>query len=99
MAIMGIPKTDWVNALSGVLTGKAMDAFSKLTLTTLADYELVKAALLDRYQIGADHFRKQFREIKRLGKESFSETGEKLRNACIKWLECRKAMEDPKLML
>lgn len=99
MTIHEVDKAKWTKALAGVLTGKALDTFSKLRVEDLAIYDNVKRALLDRYQITPEHFRKSFREIKREGKETFFELAHRLRNMCEKWLETKGALNNPKVIL
>ena len=50
----GVPsmvRDEWATALSALLTGKALDVYSRLPDDTALDYEKVKEALLIRYQI------------------------------------------------
>ena len=95
LTIHGVDKNLWVRGLSSVISGKALETFSSLSLETLKNYDSVKAALLERYQIGAEQFRKNFREIRKGEKESYSELGHKLRNLFDKWISCKQATGDP----
>ena len=58
---------DWerderATALSALLTGKALDVYSRLPDDTALDYEKVKEALLIRYQLTEEVFKKKYRE-------------------------------------
>ena len=64
-----------------------MEVFHRLSAEESKDYEKLKAALLKRYQVTADHSRKQFRQIKRLKDESYSELRNRLEKDLSKWVE------------
>ena len=53
---------EWATALSALLTGKALDVYSRLPDDTALDYEKVKEALLIRYQLTEEGFKKKYRE-------------------------------------
>jgi len=95
LKIHGIDNTLWVRGLSSVITGKALETFSSLSMETLENYEQVKAALLERYQIGAEHYRKQFRELRKSDKENYNEVGHKLQTLWAKWVASKGATGDP----
>ena len=58
----GWEKHEWATALSALLTGKALDVYSRLPDDTALDYEKVKEALLIRYQLTEEGFKKRYRE-------------------------------------
>ena len=55
-------RDEWATALSALLTGKALDVYSRLPDDTALDYEKVKEALLIRYQLTEEGFKKKYRE-------------------------------------
>ncbi len=55
------PMTDWAVRLVPLLTGKARSAYVHMDMTESLDYEKVKAAILDKYDINSESYRLQFR--------------------------------------
>ena len=58
----GWERREWATALSALLTGIALDVYSRLPDDTAFDYEKVKEALLIRYQLTKEGFKKRYRE-------------------------------------
>ena len=56
------PTTDWAVRLVALLTGKARAAYVNMDREESLDYEKVKAAILDKYNINQETYRIQFRE-------------------------------------
>ena len=52
----------WALCLSALLRGRALDVYSMMAKDDVNDYEKLKSALLKRYQLTADGFRKRFFE-------------------------------------
>ena len=55
------PRTSWAISLSALLQGKALDVYSRLPLDKAEDYDALKEALLRRFELTCDDFRKKFR--------------------------------------
>jgi len=53
----------WALCLSALLRGRALDVNSMMSKDDVNDYEKLKTALLKRYQLTADGFRKRFTRI------------------------------------
>ena len=53
-------KTTWALSLSALLRGRALDVYSMMSKDDVNDYDKLKTALLKRYQLTADGFRKRF---------------------------------------
>ena len=51
----------WASNLSALLTGKALDVYTRLSDEHAQDYEKVKEAILRRYDLTEDGFRKKYR--------------------------------------
>ena len=60
--INGWEKYEWATALSALLTGKALDVYSRMPDDTVLDYDKVKESLLIRYQLTEEGFKKRYRE-------------------------------------
>jgi len=54
----------WALCLSALPRGRALDVYSMMSKDDVNDYEKLKSALLKRYQLTADGFRKRFRTSK-----------------------------------
>ena len=54
----------WATFLCTLLTGRAMEVYSRLSDSDAADYDALKAALLDRYDLNAEGYRRRFRKGK-----------------------------------
>jgi len=52
-------KSNWALSLSARLRGRALDVYSMMSKDDVNDYDKLKAALLKRYQLTADGFRKK----------------------------------------
>ncbi|XP_043203715.1 uncharacterized protein LOC122371441 [Amphibalanus amphitrite] len=55
-------REDWAVSLSALLTGKALEVYHRLSADEADDYEILKEALLKRYGLTADGFRRRLRE-------------------------------------
>ena len=51
------PEESWALNLSALLTGRALDVYTRLSADQAKDYEQLKKALLERYQLNAEGFR------------------------------------------
>jgi len=54
-------RADWALYLSALLKGRALDVYSMLPADQANNYDQLKAALLKRYQLSADGFKRRFR--------------------------------------
>ena len=55
-------KDTWAIKLSALLTGRAMDVYTRMLDADASDYDKLKKALLTRYNYTEDGYRKRFRE-------------------------------------
>ena len=55
-------KDTWAIKLSVLLTGRAMDVYTRMSDADASDYDNLKKALLTRYNYSEDGYRKRFRE-------------------------------------
>lgn len=55
------PKTIWATQLTGVLSRKALKAFSSLPTEKSTKYDEVKHAILQRYNVNSETYRLRFR--------------------------------------
>ncbi|XP_078486364.1 LOW QUALITY PROTEIN: uncharacterized protein LOC144744881 [Ciona intestinalis] len=81
------PKTEWATSLSALLTGRALDVYSRMSDTAAVDYDLLKQALLNRYDLTEEGYRSRFRETKPEVDESSEQFIVRLTNYLHKWVE------------
>ena len=55
-------KDEWAVSLRVLLTGRALDVYSRLPAESAADYDQLKEALLKRYDLSEDGYRQKFRK-------------------------------------
>lgn len=77
----------WATRISTRLTGNAADVYNRLDEDDIQNYQILKAALLFRYQLTAETYRKRFREAKRKDNETYRQFGARLRTNLDKWQE------------
>ena len=53
----GWDEREWTNALSALLTGKALDVYSKLFESATVNYDQLKEALLRRYNMTGEGYK------------------------------------------
>ena len=87
-------KDTWAIKLSALLTGRAMDVYTRMSDTDANDYDKLKKALLTRYNNTEDGSRKRLREIKPETEETPNQFVIHLKNYLAKWLELSGSFGD-----
>jgi len=77
--------------LSALLRGRALDVYSMMPTEYANDYDQLKDALLKRYQLSADGFKKRFRSAKPESGETPIQFLTRLDNYLLRWIELAKA--------
>ena len=80
-------KDTWAIKLSALLTGRAMDVYTRMSDADASDYDKLKKALLTRYNYTEDGYRKRFREAMPETEETPDQFVIRLKNYLAKWLE------------
>ena len=80
-------KTVWATSLSALLTGRALDVYSRLPETSASDYDTLKEALLKRYELTENGFRNRFKTSKPEHGESPEQFFIRLGNYLTRWIE------------
>ena len=80
-------KDTWAIKLSALLTGRAMDVYTRMSDTDASNYDKLKKALLTRYNYTEDGYRKRFREATPETEETPDQFVIRLKNYLAKWLE------------
>ena len=83
----------WAINLSALLTGKALEVYSRLSAIEANYYDTVKKALLKRYQLTEDGFRRKFREAEPEVGESPGQFITRLHNYLLRWMKMAGAPE------
>ena len=84
-------REDWAMYLSALLKGRALDVYSMMPTEYANDYDQLKDALLKRYQLSADGFKKRFRSAKPEAGETPIQFLTRLDNYLLRWIELAKA--------
>ena len=79
-------KDTWAIKLSALLTGRAMDVYTRMSDADARDYDKLKKALLTRYNYTEDGYRKRFREATPETEETPDQFVIRLKNYLAKWL-------------
>ena len=87
-----VNKDRWLHSLAPQLSGRAQLAFAALPTEQSADYSAIKAAILARYDIHEEAYRRRFRTVKREEGESNRELAVRLMDLQGKWLRERTTM-------
>ena len=82
---------NWALCLSALLRGRALDVYSMMPKDDVNNYELLKDALLKRYQLTADGFKKRFRTAKPETGETPTQFLTRIGNYLERWIDLAKA--------
>ena len=77
----------WAVRVSPLLTGKAKDVYSGLSSEDAWDYDQLRKALLQRYDLIEQGYCERFRNTKPQGQESPGQLIVRIRNYFNKWVE------------
>ncbi|XP_072174277.1 uncharacterized protein [Diadema setosum] len=80
------PPATWATNLSALLSGKALDTYARLSEEEAVDYEALKEALLKRYDLTSEGFRRKLRAAKPESGETASQFVHRMRGYIDKWL-------------
>ena len=86
MSAHEIRKNQWPYHLAPQLTGKAQLAFAAMSSTEAKDYDAIKAAILARYDVNEETYRRQFRSAVKQRDEMYRELSIHLLDLQNKWL-------------
>jgi len=84
-------RADWALYLSALLKGRALDVYSILPAEQANNYDQLKAALLKRYQLSADGFKRRFRSAKPESGETPTQFLTRIGNYLQRWIELANA--------
>ncbi|MEW8544650.1 MAG: reverse transcriptase domain-containing protein, partial [Candidatus Thiodiazotropha sp.] len=87
-------KSEWPVRLIPQLTGKALEAYSRMSITESKNYDAIKKAILERYGLNAWEYREKFRSCKQANGETFKEFSVRMRTYFDHWKETEAIGED-----
>ncbi|KAL8601066.1 hypothetical protein ACOMHN_040767 [Nucella lapillus] len=90
----GWPEREWAMILSALLTGKALNIFSTLPAVQQNDFDCLKKALLQGFDLTEEAFRKKFRSVRLQAGETYIQFGARLEHYFQKWLELSRTGEE-----
>ena len=94
MTAYEVKRERWVFKLASNLTGKAQQAYAGLSTEDASNYEKLKEAILQRYDITEESYRQRFRLVKKKSGESCRELTARLDDLASKWLKSCKSAEE-----
>ncbi|XP_068094446.1 uncharacterized protein, partial [Hyperolius riggenbachi] len=83
----GVPREQWTRYLTPGLRGKALEAFVSLPQEEEADFEAIKKAIITRYHLTPEVYRKRFRTLQPGPNDSYLDHACNLRTAFQQWLK------------
>ena len=86
-------KTGWTAKLSALLSGRALDVYSRLSDEAANDYDQMKIALMKRYDLTEDGYRRKFRGTTPEVDESPDQFIVRLIRYLARWIELSKTDE------
>ena len=90
----GWSRESWAPRLAALLTGRAREAYARMEVSNLHDYDALKSAILQRYQLTAESYREKFRACKRAADETHQEWRIRMKGLLEKWIELSKVKGD-----
>lgn len=84
-------REEWAVPLVPLLTCKARSAYVPMDMSNSEDYEKAKAAILAKYEITADTYRRRFRSLEILLGETLHELYVHLKDLFSKWVKLVKS--------
>ncbi|CAI5653862.1 unnamed protein product [Oreochromis niloticus] len=85
------PRDEWAIRLVPLLTGKARTAYILMDVTDSENYDKVKEAILAKYEITADTYRRRFRSLKVEPGETPRELYVRLKDLFSRWIKPEKS--------
>ena len=94
MAAYEIDKARWAFLLAPKLSGRAQQAYMAVDAKDAGDYPIIKKAILQRYDVNEESYRRKFRARTRKTEESYTNLATDLMDLGRRWLQDCKTAED-----
>ncbi|XP_073524441.1 uncharacterized protein [Phyllobates terribilis] len=82
-----LPEEQWARYLTAGLRGKALDVFVALPPSLDGNYDAIKQALIQRFQLTPEVYRKKFQNLQRGPHDSYSDVVHGLRTNFEQWIQ------------
>ncbi|XP_070175640.1 uncharacterized protein [Littorina saxatilis] len=92
-------RNTWATRVSTRLSGRAVEVYNTLDDDSADDYDGLKVALLGRYQLTAETYRRRLGTCKRKEHETFRQFGARIEENLTKWHELSEITELKQLVL
>jgi hypothetical protein len=76
----GWPRENWVTKIQPLLNYKAQIAYKALPMHYSKDFERLKQAIFEKFQLSPEHFQRKFRSERKRDNETYKEYGYKLKD-------------------
>ena len=80
-------KETWATGLSALLHGKALDVYALMPQEDAIDYDKLKCALMQRYQLTEEGFKRKYRKCRPESGETFQQFSSRLKSYFTRWVE------------
>lgn len=84
------PRPIWPTMLQSVLTGKAAEIYSALSIEQCSDYDIVKSEILKAYELVPEAYRQKFRSYRKFESQTYVEFAREKEDLLDKWLTSKK---------
>ena len=91
---LGWPKENWAILLQSVIKGNAQVAYTALAIEKSGDYDEVKRAILQAYELCPEAYRQKFRNLKKSDSQTFADFACEKENVFVRWCASEKVEED-----
>ncbi|KAJ8043085.1 hypothetical protein HOLleu_10031 [Holothuria leucospilota] len=85
--LAGWPQSQWATWLGTLLTGQALEVYSRMPTVEANDFGQLKAALLNRYFLTKEGYRQKLRSSKCGATETYAQFCERLKGYLSHWTE------------
>ena len=87
-------KGQWAVYLSALLKGKALEVYSRLPVKDAQDYEILKDALLKRFNLTEEGFKQKFKSARAEVGEAPTQFIARLENYLMRWIDLANVEKD-----
>ena len=88
------PKESWVLLLQSVLVGKAQEIYGSLSVEQSSNYEHVKEAILEAYELVPEAYRQKFRNYLKYDSKTHVEFAREKENLFNRWCHSKELGQD-----
>jgi len=92
-----LEKKIWVLLIQGKFTGKAQEVYAALDIEASMDYDVVKTAILNAYELVPEAYRQKFRNCRKVEGQTYVEFARQKENLFDRWCKAKKVDSFDKL--